>query len=220
MRWFPQWYKRWPVLRLPRRAKDKSLKERQVDLEKALARFSREQAKANLLWEQTLQQRESTLNTLRVSLDENRAAMASLEQRAEERGRAQLAERLLPELLALLDDLQQAANAMEQQTAAQPGMGEWAAGLRQVHAHGEELLAFWGITPLLAVGQPFNPALHRPVEVVATGNVIAPTVLAEVQRGYLQGERLWRAAAVIVAKPFSGDEASNSPDLAKTAVGW
>jgi hypothetical protein len=66
---------------------------------------------------------------------------------------------------------------------------------------GEELLSLWNVTPIPATGQPFDPSVHHPVDVVFSSEVTQPIVVAEVQRGYRQNGELIRQATVVVAKP-------------------
>jgi molecular chaperone GrpE len=57
-----------------------------------------------------------------------------------------------------------------------------------------------GIERVPTVGQPFDPTIHEAIQHVETTDHAPGMVLAEVQPGYRQGERLVRAAMVIVAK--------------------
>ena len=63
-----------------------------------------------------------------------------------------------------------------------------------------------GIARVPAVGKPFDPSVHEAIQQVETSDHAPGTVLAEVQPGYLQGERLVRAAMVVVAKAKSDDD--------------
>ncbi|HHW10682.1 MAG TPA: nucleotide exchange factor GrpE [Firmicutes bacterium] len=177
------------------------LSERQEMIEKAVARFSREQAKANLLWEKSVQKQNEALATLQAALKENQTALAKLESEVERRSLERVEKSLLPELMDLLDDLWQAVAAMNEVAATKPEMMEWAEGLRAIHTKGEKILSFWDITSFTAQGKPFNPALHSPVEVIEQPGISTPMVAAEVYRGYIQGNRLLRQAKVVVAKP-------------------
>ncbi len=47
----------------------------------------------------------------------------------------------------------------------------------------------------------FDPAHHEAIQQIETDEHPPGTVVAEVQPGYLQGDRLIRAAMVVVAKP-------------------
>ena len=58
-----------------------------------------------------------------------------------------------------------------------------------------------GIKRIPAVGGPFDPSLHEAIQQVETNDHPAGTIVAEVQPGYTLGDRLVRAAMVVVAKP-------------------
>jgi molecular chaperone GrpE len=52
-------------------------------------------------------------------------------------------------------------------------------------------------------GTAFDPAIHEAIQQIETDDHAVGTVVAEVQPGYVHGERLVRAAMVVVAKPKS-----------------
>jgi molecular chaperone GrpE len=67
-----------------------------------------------------------------------------------------------------------------------------------------------GITKVPAVGSQFDPTHHEAIQQVESDEPPG-TIVAEVQPGYMQGDRLIRAAMVVVAKPKSekaGDESA------------
>lgn len=58
-----------------------------------------------------------------------------------------------------------------------------------------------GLQRFATVGQPFDPALHEALELVAVEDpTLDGTVIAEVSAGYRQGERVLRPARVTVGK--------------------
>jgi molecular chaperone GrpE len=61
-----------------------------------------------------------------------------------------------------------------------------------------ELLARQGVSPLMALGQPFDPRLHLAVATADADASQAGTVLREIRAGYVQGDRVLRAAEVEV----------------------
>ena len=75
-----------------------------------------------------------------------------------------------------------------------------------------EALAREGITRVATVGQAFDPAVHEAIQQVETTEHAPGTVLAEVQAGYAQGERLVRAALVVVAKAKSPDSEAGAKE--------
>ena len=62
-----------------------------------------------------------------------------------------------------------------------------------------------GITRIPTIGKPFDPGIHEAIQQVETTEHAPGTVIAEVQPGYLLGDRLVRAAMVVVAKAKSDD---------------
>jgi molecular chaperone GrpE len=58
-----------------------------------------------------------------------------------------------------------------------------------------------GIVRVPSIGERFDPALHDAVQQVETDAHPPGTVLAEVVPGYRLGDKLVRAALVVVAKP-------------------
>jgi molecular chaperone GrpE len=56
-----------------------------------------------------------------------------------------------------------------------------------------------GLTPILTVGQPFDPNLHDAVATESTEDHPPNTILEEMQRGYLFQDRVLRPAMVKVS---------------------
>ena len=114
-------------------------------------------------------------------------------------------EELLKDLLPVFDNLERAMTSAERATEVKPVSD----GLKMVLRQFVDTLGRSGITKVPTVGSQFDPGLHEAIQQVETDEHPPGTVVAEVQPGYLQGERLIRAAMVIVAKPKvkAGDEA-------------
>ena len=63
----------------------------------------------------------------------------------------------------------------------------------------------YGVKPIDAVGQPFDPNVHEALAMEETDAMAPNMVLREFQKGYVYKERLLRPAKVIVSKqPGSG----------------
>lgn len=112
---------------------------------------------------------------------------------AQKRGR----EDLLRELLPVFDNLERAAAHAGQATDAKAV----ADGVGMVLKQFVDTLGRAGIKRIVAVGSPFDPSQHEAIQQVETDEHPAGTVVAEVQPGYVLGDRLVRAAMVVVAKP-------------------
>ncbi|HEV7786674.1 MAG TPA: nucleotide exchange factor GrpE [Thermoanaerobaculia bacterium] len=74
-------------------------------------------------------------------------------------------------------------------------------GVEMIHRQMQELLRRFGATEVPAVGQPFDPTLHEAVAREESPEVKAPTVVAELRRGYRMHDRLLRPSMVKVAVP-------------------
>ena len=106
-------------------------------------------------------------------------------------------EELLKDLLPVFDNLERAMTSAERATEVKPVSD----GLKMVLRQFTDTLGRSGITKVPTVGNLFDPGLHEAIQQVESDEHPAGTVVAEVQPGYLQGERLVRAAMVVVAKP-------------------
>jgi molecular chaperone GrpE len=105
-------------------------------------------------------------------------------------------EALLAKLLAIVDDFDRAIANMP---AELQQMG-WVEGIAAIDRKLDQLLASQGLTPIEALGQPFDPHLHEAVVQEETVHVPEGTVTAELQRGYRLRDRVLRPAMVAVAK--------------------
>lgn len=111
-------------------------------------------------------------------------------------------EDLLKEFLPVFDNLERAIQSAQRATDIK-GVAE---GLTMVLRQYLDTLARGGITKVPSVGSQFDPTHHEAIQQIETDEQPPGTVVAEVQPGYVQGDRLIRAAMVVVAKPKSKDE--------------
>ena len=110
-------------------------------------------------------------------------------------------EEFLKEILPVFDNLERGIQSSQRATEVKAV----ADGLLMVLKQFENTLARLQITRVPTVGAMFDPAVHEAIQQVETDEQPAGTVVAEVQPGYMNGERLMRAAMVVVAKPKSAD---------------
>jgi molecular chaperone GrpE len=109
-------------------------------------------------------------------------------------------ERVLKDLLPVLDDLDRAL-------ASAPEGDPLVKGVQLVKAGFEQALARHGVKGFSAMGQPFDPALHEALLQVPTADAAPGTVVLEHARGFTLNDRLIRPAMVGVAtEPPSGGE--------------
>ena len=111
---------------------------------------------------------------------------------AERRGR----ETLLRDLLPVFDNLERAVQHATQATDAKPVVD----GVRMVIKQFEATLERIGITRVQTSNVPFDPNVHEAIQQQETTEHPPGTVVSEVQAGYQIGEKLVRAAMVVVAK--------------------
>lgn len=113
-------------------------------------------------------------------------------------------EELLKELLPVFDNLERAIQSATR-TSDVKAMTE---GLTMVQRQFIDALGREGIARVPTIGRPFDPGMHEAIQQVETSEHEPGTVIAEVQPGYSQGERLLRAAMVVVARGKSDDAAN------------
>ena len=111
---------------------------------------------------------------------------------AEIRGR----EDLLKDMLPVFDNLERAMQHADSATDVQA----LADGIRMVSRQFLDTLGKLGIERVVAVGSPFDPSLHEAIQQLESADHAAGVVLADVQAGYRQGDRLLRPAMVVVSK--------------------
>ncbi|HEY7927168.1 MAG TPA: nucleotide exchange factor GrpE [Candidatus Dormibacteraeota bacterium] len=104
-------------------------------------------------------------------------------------------------LLPVLDNLQRAVGH-----AGDSSPDDLINGLGLVVREFENALTNLGVTPIDALGQPFDPAVHEAIGGEESDSVQVDTVDAELQRGYRLHDRVLRPALVRVAHPRSGPE--------------
>ena len=112
---------------------------------------------------------------------------------AQKRGR----EELLRELLPVFDNLERAVVHAGQASDAKAV----ADGVNMVLKQFGDTLGKIGIKRVATVGSPFDPSQHEAIQQLETDEHPPGTIVAEVQPGYAMGDRLLRAAMVVVAKP-------------------
>jgi molecular chaperone GrpE len=126
-----------------------------------------------------------------------------MRQQSEETVRLQR-ENLLRELLPIVDNLERGLEAARGSTNRQAIVEGVEMVLRSMH----DWLRAQGVSPIQAVGQPFDPQVHEAVDHVASGEHPPNTVVNEFHRGYVIGERMLRPARVSVSKGGQADNAN------------
>jgi molecular chaperone GrpE len=118
--------------------------------------------------------------------------------RRTERERSQAARSGKRELiLSLLDVLDGFDRALQHMSEAPSSISE---GVEALHRKFLSLLQAQGVTPMLTVGEVFNPEVHDAIGLVKSEDVEPGAVAEEVQRGYRWGDEVLRPARVRVAQ--------------------
>jgi molecular chaperone GrpE len=101
------------------------------------------------------------------------------------------------ELLPVLDNLQRALEAARQQGEK----GPLVQGVDMVRSQLLDIFGRFGITPIDALGQPFDPNLHEAVMQQPRADAAPGTVVEVLEPGYRLRDRVLRPARVVVAAP-------------------
>jgi len=109
---------------------------------------------------------------------------------------------LIRELLPVIDNLERALAAS---TGDAAGLR---AGVELTHRQFMDVLARLGVDEVDPLGQTFDPTLHEAVSRLRTDRDEPNTVVQVLLKGYRLGDRLLRAALVVVAVPM----AAGAPD--------
>src|SRR6059036_3067040 len=131
-----------------------------------------------------------TLQRLQADFDNYRKRAA----RDQESLVARAGERIVKELLPVLDDLERALEAVESHEEA-----ELEDGVKLVHRQLEQLLEKEGLALVETDGQ-FDPHVHEAL-LTQPSDADEGSVIEVLQKGYRLGDRVLRPARVVVAGP-------------------
>jgi molecular chaperone GrpE len=103
---------------------------------------------------------------------------------------------LMKELLVAMDSFDLAVRTAAAEGSAGQNM---LAGLDLIYKQFQDTLARFGLKPVEALGQVFDPNYHQAVSTVPADDVDENTIVEEFRRGYTLNGRLLRPAMVSVA---------------------
>jgi len=106
-------------------------------------------------------------------------------------------EEIILESLGILDDLERSVEARE---AKHEDPEAFLKGIEMILSHLYEMLKKHNVRPIEAKGKPFDPALHEALMQVERDDHPENTVVEELQKGYLLGDRVIRTTKVKVSK--------------------
>ncbi len=117
-------------------------------------------------------------------------------------------EELIKALLPVLDDMERALKAGQQNHGADDPL---LVGMELVRKNALGTLERFGLTPIHAEQEIFDPEHHLALMQQASDRHPPRTVLQELQKGYKLKGRILRPAHVIVSKEPEGSEAGREP---------
>jgi molecular chaperone GrpE len=103
------------------------------------------------------------------------------------------------ELVPVLDNLERALKAARDAGET----GSLVQGVSMVQAQFLEMLKRLGVTPIAALGEPFDPSVHEALVQQPSKDHPPNTVMHVEQAGYKMNERVIRPAKVVVSAPVS-----------------
>ncbi|MEA3363141.1 MAG: nucleotide exchange factor GrpE [Thermodesulfobacteriota bacterium] len=105
-------------------------------------------------------------------------------------------ESLLRDILPVIDNLERAVEHAEQ-AESNDGLFE---GVQMTLNQFSQLLDKFGVEPVDAIGQPFDPAYHQAMGQMESEEHPVNAVVQQMQKGYQLNKRLLRPAFVMLAK--------------------
>jgi len=106
-------------------------------------------------------------------------------------------EKLITELLGLVDNLERAINASKVENVTLENLLE---GVEMSHTMLMDGLKKFNVEQLDPHGEPFNPEFHEAMTTIPNADIEPNTVMEVFQKGYSLNGRLIRPAMVVVAK--------------------
>ncbi|WP_394846559.1 nucleotide exchange factor GrpE [Pendulispora brunnea] len=115
-------------------------------------------------------------------------------------------EDILRELLPVFDNLERGVQSAQRAQDVKAVID----GMQMILKQFEQTLGKLDIKKVPAVGSPFDPTVHEAIQQVETDQHPSGTVIFEVQPGYIQGDKLLRAAMVVVAKAKASTDGNDN----------
>jgi len=170
----------------------------QEDLERAREQTNSARRHVEIVQEQ-LSKTLVEKNALQGQLQKLMAEFDNYRRRAE-REKAEAMERgKQTVLLATLEVLDNIERALATGRAEGGTLADFLAGVELIQRQVLDSLSSFGVEPIPAVGEAFDPAVHEAIATEPTDKHEPNTILAELKRGYKLGDRLLRPAMVCVA---------------------
>jgi len=123
-------------------------------------------------------------------------------------------EDLLQELLPVLDHFELAFSSIGKHASDKA----FTEGVRLVSEQLLSVLGKFGLVPIEAEGQPFDPNSHEAISYMAADDVAENIVISQTRRGYMVGHRLLRPTQVVVSSGPAAKQTSRADRQDQTVV--
>ena len=133
---------------------------------------------------------------LRLQADWENYRRRTAAERIAERERA--AEKLVTNLLPVLDDMERAADHATKNAEGDEKLIQFADGVMAIHAKMIDILGKDGVEVIDPAGEPFDPLVHQAVGREENTEAYDETVAQVYQKGYRMGGKVIRSAMVTV----------------------
>ncbi|KAG2472379.1 MAG: hypothetical protein NPMRD2_430001 [Nitrosopumilales archaeon] len=104
--------------------------------------------------------------------------------------------------LPIYDDFNRAKKSMVEENVN-------VAGLESVLKNVDSLLSEYGVTPINALGEIFDPNLHEAVSIVEDPTLDDGTITKEIRKGYISQNRVIRPTIVEISKKSNLDKSKS-----------
>lgn len=175
-------------------------------LAEQVRKLAKTQFKANTLQESQLAQQQEVIANLQRLLEQQEQRLAELSQQ-QQQALEQARLGVVKELLPVVDSLENAFETGRRQVLKLPLPGPsrraivgWLDGIRLARLRMLDILQEYQVTPIPAVGHPFDPNRHVAVATDASGRAADGLIVGEDRRGYATPDKVLRFAEVVVAR--------------------
>lgn len=119
---------------------------------------------------------------------------------------------LVKNLLGTVDNLERAIQHTHANGTEALDVGALREGVELIYREFIQILERFHVTPVEALGDPFDPAIHEAMAQQESLEVEPNTVIEVFAKGYLLRDRLLRPAQVIVSKEMDREESKGGSD--------
>ena len=117
------------------------------------------------------------------------------------------AEKLITQLLTVVDNLERAIASTNAENCNEKSVAD---GVAMTLNEVMKILEKHNVTPIVSLGEPFDPAFHQAMSQEVSVDQPPNTVVQEYQKGYLIHDRLLRPAMVVVSKSAENGQPDNA----------